>query len=305
MRILCINCKPNLDFFTKRGLILDVYYNTTFQKFEPMKAGVAIDSQGKTVDTYSPNVFKYLDNLYKSEKYDAILFGWRPEDYPSSFAYTGGQTFGQKLSNGAYFATTRQDGNNYEPHELMHIIGKILYTDLKKYDVNDQMDSIVKPDGTVLRYYKNNSPDDIDSNFSVTWETYKKYLPELNNLNKMTYKYFKLTEKTGSRGNHTVAELKPELVAKLDLIRGDAGIPFVIESGLRTPEENKAVGGATNSAHLTAEAVDIRCLTSENRYKIITSALKHGINRIGVGSNYIHLDISKTLPQGVVWHYYK
>lgn len=185
MKILCINSKPNFDFFTKRGLNLDVSYGVTYQKFEPIKVGVAIDANGNSVNTYSPDVFKYLDNLYRNEKYDAIFFGWKPEDYPSSFAYTGGQTFRQKLSNGAYFATTRQDGNNYEPHELMHIIGQILYIDLKKYDAVDQMDSIVKPDGTVLRYYKNDRPDDPDSNWSVTWETYKKYLPELNALNNM------------------------------------------------------------------------------------------------------------------------
>jgi len=120
-----------------------------------------------------------------------------------------------------------------------------------------------------------------------------------------TYKYFKLTEKTGTRGNHTVAELEPKLVSTLDLIREDAGIPFIIESGKRTLEENKIAGGATNSAHLTGEAVDIRAITSANRYKIVTSAIKHGINRIGIGANYVHLDISKTLPQNMIWHYYK
>ena len=303
MKILCINSKPNLDFFTKRGLLLDITYDTCNKIFPTIKTQTTTTADNKIVTLYSPDVRQYLEDTYKT-KYDVILFGWNPKDYGSEFSSTGGQTFGTALSNGSRFATVRQDGNNYEPHEMMHILGNILYTDLKKYDAVDMMDSLFI--GNILyRYYKDGSPDDPDSNVSRTWETYKKYLPELNNLNKMTYKYFKLTEKTGSRGNHTVAELKPELVAKLDLIRGDAGIPFVIESGLRTPEENKAVGGATNSAHLTAEAVDIRCLTSENRYKIITSALKHGINRIGVGSNYIHLDISKTLPQGVVWHYYK
>ena len=302
LKILAINSKPNLDFFTKRGLLLDITYDTCNKIFPTIKTQTTTTADNKIVTLYSPDVRQYLEDTYKNTNYDLIVFGWRPKDYGSEFAYTGGQTFGTPISNGAYFMTVRED--KHVPHEMMHGTGKILYNRLKKYDAVDQMDS-TWVDGKIHFYYKNEFPDDPDSNFSRTWETYKKYLPELNNLNKMTYKYFKLTEKTGSRGNHTVAELKPELVAKLDLIRGDAGIPFVIESGLRTPEENKAVGGATNSAHLTAEAVDIRCLTSENRYKIITSALKHGINRIGVGSNYIHLDISKTLPQGVVWHYYK
>lgn len=302
MKILAINTKPDLSFFTKRGLILDVTYDTCDKIFPTIKTQTATTSDNKTVSLYSPDVYDYLNKTYK-EKYDVIIFGWNPKDYSSEYNSTGGQTFRKKLDNGAYYITVRQ-GGNYEVHELMHTIGQILYLDLKKYDAVDQMDVTFinqKPNF----YYLNDQPENPESNHGRTWDTYKKYLPELNNLNKMVYKYFKLTEKTGTRGNHTVAELKPELVAKLDLIRGDAGIPFIIESGFRTPEENKAVGGATNSAHLKGEAVDIRCLTSENRYKIITSALKHGINRIGIGSNYLHLDISKTLPQGVVWHYYK
>ena len=219
MKTLCINCKPDLSFFTKRGLILDVSYGVTYQKFPTIKTGEAITSDGKKVTLYSPDVFKYLDTLYRNEKYDMIFFGWRPEDYGSEYAFTGGQTFGKKLSNGAYFATVRQDGGNHEPHEGMHMIGKILYIDLKKYDAVDQMDATII-DGKVYYYYHNDQPENPDSNFGITWKTYEKYLPELNSLNTMpTYKYFKLTESTGSRGNHTVAELKPELVAKLDLTR--------------------------------------------------------------------------------------
>lgn len=301
LKILAINSKPNLDFFTKRGLLLDITYDTCTKIFPTIKTQTATTADNKIVTLYSPDVHQYLEDTYKT-KYDVIFFGWNPKDYGTEFAYTGGQTFRTPLSNGSRFATVRQNGN-HEPHEMMHLIGNILYTDLKKYDAVDQMDS-TWVDGKIHFYYKNEFPEDPDSNFGRTWDTYKKYLPELNNI-MPTYKYFKLKEKTGSRGNHTIAELKPELVSILDLIRGDAGIPFIIESGKRTQEENKTVGGATNSAHLTGEAVDIRCLTSENRYKIITSAIKHGINRIGIGSNYIHLDISKTLPQNMVWHYYK
>lgn len=303
MKILCINLKPNLDFFTKRGLILDVTYDTCDKIFPAIKSGITTNTDGTPITLYSPDVRQYLETNYKT-KYDAILFGWDTKDYGNEFKYSGGQTFREPLSNGSRFATIRIGNPTAAIHEMMHIIGAILYIDLKKYDAVDQMDATKLPDGTVKYYYRNDTPEAPDGNFAITWNSYKKYLPELNKI-MPTYKYFKLTEKTGSRGNHTVAELKPELVATLDLIRGDAGIPFIIESGKRTPEENKAVGGATNSAHLTAEAVDIRCLTSADRYKIVTSAIKHGINRIGIGANYVHLDISKTLPQNMIWHYYK
>ena len=44
-------------------------------------------------------------------------------------------------------------------------------------------------------------------------------------------------------------------------IYGEGNDPIIINSGFRSPEVNKAVGGASNSNHLTGCAVDIRCLT--------------------------------------------
>lgn len=285
MKILCINSKPSLSFFTKRGLTLDVTYDICNKIFPPIKVGEF---------TYSPDVYDYLSTI--TEKYDAILFGWYPKDYGTEFNRTGGQTFRKKLPNGAYFATVRQDGNNYEAHELMHIIGQILWLDLKK-DAIDQMDATVLPDGTTKYYYKNDTPDAVDGNFAITWNSYKKYLTELNNLNKMpTYKYFKDKEIVG---------LKPELVEKLDKARGIAGFPFVIVSGFRTAEHNAEVGGVENSAHTLGEAVDLSCPDSSKRWKMLNALLQVGFNRLGINKTTIHADISKTLPGNVVWTYYK
>lgn len=111
-----------------------------------------------------------------------------------------------------------------------------------------------------------------------------------------TYKYFKPSEIVG---------LKPELVEMLDKAREIAGVPFVIGSGLRTQEHNKEVGGVENSAHLTGEATDIKCPNSVNRLKMLKAFIQVGFNRIGIGKDFIHVDISKTLPNEVCWTYYK
>ena len=54
-------------------------------------------------------------------------------------------------------------------------------------------------------------------------------------------------------------------------IYGDGDDPIIINSGFRSPEVNKAVGGATLSNHLTGCAVDIRCIGIEQalRYAAI------------------------------------
>ena len=52
---------------------------------------------------------------------------------------------------------------------------------------------------------------------------------------------------------------------------GEGDDPIVINSGFRSPEVNKAVGGVPTSNHLTGCAVDIRCVGMEQalRYAAI------------------------------------
>ena len=54
---------------------------------------------------------------------------------------------------------------------------------------------------------------------------------------------------------------------------GDGDEPIIINSGYRGPQVNKAVGGASNSNHLTGCAVDIRCLGIEQALRYATTLL--------------------------------
>lgn len=112
----------------------------------------------------------------------------------------------------------------------------------------------------------------------------------------MNYKYFK---------PHEIVGLKPELVQMLDKAREIAGVPFKINSGFRTKDQNKKAGGVSDSAHLSGLSADIACTTDTNRWKIINSLISVGFNRIGVSFNggFIHADIDKKKTPMVIWGY--
>ncbi len=137
-----------------------------------------------------------------------------------------------------------------------------------------------------------------------SYEPYIKQLPVVKYAMKVivkvkpgvtTYKYFKPSEIVG---------LKSELVAILDKMRGECGFPFVITSGFRTVAKNNSLSDSvTDSAHLSGLAVDIAIADSARRAIFDKVRIANGINRIGIGSNFVHIDISKTLPQDVMWTY--
>ena len=95
----------------------------------------------------------------------------------------------------------------------------------------------------------------------------------------------------------------PVLVQRLDEARGIAGVPFVINSGIRTADRNAEVGGTHESAHITGHAVDIRCPSSRHRFLIVSALRDAGFRRIGIGSTFVHCDTDPDKPQDVIWTY--
>ena len=57
--------------------------------------------------------------------------------------------------------------------------------------------------------------------------------------------------------HEAIANLK-RLCTWLEVLRERAGTPIIINSGYRSPQLNRKIGGANNSNHLTGCAVDIR-----------------------------------------------
>ena len=77
---------------------------------------------------------------------------------------------------------------------------------------------------------------------------------------------------------------------------GEGDDPIVINSGFRSPEVNKAVGGVSTSNHLTGCAVDIRCIGMEQ-------ALRYAAILLDI-SDLSHKDYDELLieqKRSVVW----
>ena len=106
-----------------------------------------------------------------------------------------------------------------------------------------------------------------------------------------------------------IDNMDKEFICLLDDARGIAGVPFKITSGYRTPEYNKALleqgyKGSRNSSHTKGIAADIYAKDSFTRFKIVTALMIVGINRIGIGNNFVHCDIDEDKSQQVLWTYY-
>lgn len=87
--------------------------------------------------------------------------------------------------------------------------------------------------------------------------------------------------------------MKMSLLAKLDMARELARVPFVITSSYRAGDPG---------AHGEGKAVDISCTNSKTRLKIVRALITVGFNRIGVYRRHIHADISDERAQDVLWY---
>jgi uncharacterized protein YcbK (DUF882 family) len=90
--------------------------------------------------------------------------------------------------------------------------------------------------------------------------------------------HFKLGEVTKSKHieinnipSHVAIENLKRVCGWLEVLRARAKTPIVINSGYRSPELNKKVGGSPTSNHLTGCAVDIKVAGIEQamRYAVI------------------------------------
>ena len=125
----------------------------------------------------------------------------------------------------------------------------------------------------------------------------------------MAFKHFTYKEFDCKSGEGLGENMQEDFVCLLDDAREIAGIPFKITSGFRTAKYNQQLMErgykcSPTSSHLKGVAADIEAKTSKQKYNIIRSLLEVGIERIGIGDEFIHCDIDREKTPNVIWTYY-
>lgn len=97
--------------------------------------------------------------------------------------------------------------------------------------------------------------------------------------------------------------IDPRMPMLHKLMEAMAGQTLQITSGYRCKLHNRAVGGSRTSSHLKGLAEDIAAPDSRTRFRVISAAIRLGIHRIGIGREFIHIDIDRAKDPEVAWIY--
>lgn len=108
-------------------------------------------------------------------------------------------------------------------------------------------------------------------------------------------RYFKPEEfrcKDGSSHPEYEGGVHPGLLLVLDDIREKFGKPILVNSGYRSPEHNRRVGGAPRSYHVRGMAADIRPQNLQDLKQLYEIANRLNPNGgIGKYPSFVHVDI--------------
>lgn len=117
------------------------------------------------------------------------------------------------------------------------------------------------------------------------------------------FKYFKSREFASPDIPSSGELMDYNFMVRLEKAREIAGVPFVINSGMRSKAHNKKVGGSPRSSHLRGYAADISCKDSSTRWVIVNALLQAGFKRIGIAQTFIHVDSDPKKIDEVIWTY--
>tara|TARA_A100001201_G_scaffold19110_1_gene21477 strand:+ start:128 stop:508 length:381 start_codon:yes stop_codon:yes gene_type:complete len=123
------------------------------------------------------------------------------------------------------------------------------------------------------------------------------------------YRNFKSSEFDSPDLPGSGENMKDEFMELLQEARNIAGVPFRITSGFRTQAYHDDLSrrgyktSKSRSAHQDGYAADIHCSDTKTRWIMINAFLLAGFNRIGIGTNFIHIDNAPNKTENRIWTY--
>ena len=126
---------------------------------------------------------------------------------------------------------------------------------------------------------------------------------------KLTENFSKLEfdSKDGAEMPNDVLMNVQKLAGQLQILRNNINKPITINSGYRSPEHNKNIGGVENSQHVLGKAADIQVKGISTR--ILAALIEDLINDgdmlqggLGIYDKFVHYDIRKNKAR---WDYTK
>ena len=100
------------------------------------------------------------------------------------------------------------------------------------------------------------------------------------------------------------ADIKTELVNKVQEVRDILGRSIRINSGFRCERHNGNIGASETSSHIGGWAADLQTKGSAARYELLT-VIMQVFDRVGIAKNFNHVDVDANKTAGVVWTYDK
>lgn len=97
-------------------------------------------------------------------------------------------------------------------------------------------------------------------------------------------------------------QMDAKFISQLTTVQFGMQEDLIITSGYRCPTHNAAIGGAPDSRHILGLAVDIAMDNGPKRWLLIKLAMMNGMNGIGIGRTFVHLD-GRPESQRTTWLY--
>lgn len=93
--------------------------------------------------------------------------------------------------------------------------------------------------------------------------------------------------------NDGFARVDPNVWVKLTIVARRMGKRFTINSGYRSPQYNRRIGGASRSMHMSGKAIDVSTSgwSTEEKAEFIRVVSQEGFLGIGTYGSFIHIDI--------------